>query len=218
MGMAAMSPARRARQSAIMRERWATRRDDMTAAIRGGDHTNKRGWKPYHEQAGHDGGYSAALADGAHDGAYAIVRTLDYWEALYEPPWDIRWDRVAGAGYRPQTTPPPQTGTDEPWFAPKPPPLRPPAPPPPRPHPAAWWAERIARALERDARQAHQRAYQRQYQARRKAAEAARCAAWRTPPPVVRRCDICGRAPVCPAAMAQRCPPCLAIFGTREAE
>lgn len=96
-----MTPERRARQAAIMRERWATRRAEMAAIlaratarrVAAGHH----GWQAYHAHAGHDGGYSAALADGAHDGPYKVVRTLGYWEALHEPAWDIGWGDLGSA-------------------------------------------------------------------------------------------------------------------------
>ena len=93
-------------------------------------------WQAMHAARGHDGGHTAAHRDGANEWyTPAILQML--WEAQYEPPWDIAWDRVQGESRR-LLPPPPRTGTDEPWFLPPAEPLRPPQPPPTQERSAAY--------------------------------------------------------------------------------
>lgn len=181
--MGTMPPARRARQAAIMRERWATQREAMLAATRPGAEAlrqHQRTWRDYHAARGHDGGYSAAIADGAYEPCCSAAFAFTAWEATHEPPWDIGWgDLGPGRPYQAATAPevPPA-----PWAWPQPEPLVPFVRP--AQYPARWWAHMVGEALRRDADTAARRAAaQRRAAVRRCAAREGPPRPWPPPPP-----------------------------------
>lgn len=91
------------------------------------------------------------------------VGTLDWWEVLHEPPWDIGWgDRTQGPGRRPAPRPV-RLGADHAWFAP---PLAPARPAREPAHTAEWWSEEVRRALMQDWTRHRARQYARAWAAR----------------------------------------------------